>query len=762
MRIPSSAITKRATNFTTGNRSDAITVATWVSLVVLVVFFLSREVIKFTVVRKFAIDDLFILAATIFAAGLTVTALRLASDGLGVDSGSLTVRRAYVLMKAYYASNFLYIASLGFAKLSLVVFFYKIHQVQRTQRRVVLGFGIFILAWTVASLVAIAFQCGLPQPWEMFSLHCYDLGSFWVVFCIIDMTTDVSLVMLSVNLVYYLKVKSSRKVAVVACFAPRILVIGASLTRLVYLYPITPHTNPSFNLWLPVICTQVQVSLSIVTACIPYMRPFFYSSDAQVPGDVGSRRHMMAADASYTHFSSNDYARGHKRGQGLSHDSTPNSWECGRTPDVSPRIPSPAPLSPLLPPRVTTPASTVASNSRSPSERGLRLQIPTTNNATLHRTTFISPQTASSHALSPDCMSPVQPFLPNTTHFTSIPLTPRTPTPPLPCHTPPNGAAFSGDESNPEPPVRNSLKRFSLFPPHQAQRYSLVPQSQAQPPTSAPNDVSQNPRSNSRSPAGATSMSRITPHVGASETHTTSPATPAPHTNPLVPAPILIPTTMRKSPPRANNPTVSFATIVHEDPLRSKFPPATALTTSAPVPAPIITAPLAPVLESPPRTSHQALSTPPRPMSSAQRRRMRSDSSPTVHTPPPSRPPTGPLPQPPTSSPSRPRARSSPYRYPSTQPSPPVVSPTSPTRQRNRRILTPGNSMRDFNMSPISPVSPPTPMQFWREDAFGNGAGRTTVPSVLWEEQDLQTRENPRMMVSPMKSPRIVLQRFER
>lgn len=65
MRIPSSALTTRAANVTTENRSDAVTVTTCVTLVILSIFFISREAIKFVVVRKFAIDDLFILAATV-------------------------------------------------------------------------------------------------------------------------------------------------------------------------------------------------------------------------------------------------------------------------------------------------------------------------------------------------------------------------------------------------------------------------------------------------------------------------------------------------------------------------------------------------------------------------------------------------------------------------------------------------------------------------------------------------------------------------
>lgn len=108
----------------------------------------------------------------IFGVALSILTLTLAAEGLGV-LGPLTVRRANILMKGYYASDFLYILSLCFAKLSLVAYFYNI-VVQRAQRRVVLGIGIFILVWTSASLIAIAFQCKLPSPWAKMTLNCYN------------------------------------------------------------------------------------------------------------------------------------------------------------------------------------------------------------------------------------------------------------------------------------------------------------------------------------------------------------------------------------------------------------------------------------------------------------------------------------------------------------------------------------------------------------------------------------------------------------
>lgn len=96
----------------------------------------------------------------------------LTSKGFGVLD-FLTVERANTIMKGYYASELLYISSLCFSKLSVFVLFYNV-VVLRTHRFFILGFGICIFTWSVASVSAAAFQCELPRPWEMMTLRCFN------------------------------------------------------------------------------------------------------------------------------------------------------------------------------------------------------------------------------------------------------------------------------------------------------------------------------------------------------------------------------------------------------------------------------------------------------------------------------------------------------------------------------------------------------------------------------------------------------------
>jgi hypothetical protein len=103
-------------------------------------------------------------------------AITLSFEGLGTTN-PLTLEQADFLMKGYYASEILYVAAIGFAKLSLLVLFYNVVIMQRIIRRVVIAFGILVIAWTIASVVAIALQCEFPRPWEIVSLRCSNAVS---------------------------------------------------------------------------------------------------------------------------------------------------------------------------------------------------------------------------------------------------------------------------------------------------------------------------------------------------------------------------------------------------------------------------------------------------------------------------------------------------------------------------------------------------------------------------------------------------------
>jgi hypothetical protein len=264
--------------------------------------------------------------------------------------------------------------------------------------------------------------------------------------------------MLSVTLVIYLQLRLSRKVAFVACFAPRILVLSVALVRLVGLYPLKPHDIPQYRLWIPAITTQVQVCLSICTACIPYMVPFFKSLYGNLVASKGTRSRNQNIDEE-SGCSSSPWFR--RRRQVISLDPRDQrefkSIPYEHVAQASPYIPTSKPLSPLTPPRPKTPST------RQTSVRGLNIYIPCRDPQKQPSLELMGPLTASSCALSPTCASP-QPLLAKS----YIPSR-KAPTPPPKIYSPLPPTAPS---RIPTPP---HAQRFTLFPAQPSPSRSAQP-----------------------------------------------------------------------------------------------------------------------------------------------------------------------------------------------------------------------------------------------------------------------------------------------
>ena len=65
-----------------------------------------------------------------------------------------------------------------------------------------------------------------------------------------------------------------RKVVITCCFATRLTIIIAVIAQLVYFNSAISSKDVTYQLWSEIVCTQVTQSLGIITACVPYLRPF--------------------------------------------------------------------------------------------------------------------------------------------------------------------------------------------------------------------------------------------------------------------------------------------------------------------------------------------------------------------------------------------------------------------------------------------------------------------------------------------------------
>ena len=78
-----------------------------------------------------------------------------------------------LLRQAEYTSEFFYIISICLARTAVLQF---LATVARSNTLIALTKGVvgFNLIWAITAVIAIAFQCRLPRPWEVSSGRCFN------------------------------------------------------------------------------------------------------------------------------------------------------------------------------------------------------------------------------------------------------------------------------------------------------------------------------------------------------------------------------------------------------------------------------------------------------------------------------------------------------------------------------------------------------------------------------------------------------------
>jgi hypothetical protein len=279
-----------------------------------------------------------------------------------------------------------------------------------------------------------------------------------MVYCIIDMSTEVAIVMLSVSMVINKGLSNSFKMAVVACFSPRALVAAASVIRLIWLDSLTSHghldSRPNNGLWVPAILSQVHVCLSVCTACVPYMVFIkrLYDSPTTTTTPVFRAKEIHPPKTSPL------WSRRQRKSKILKswNSNAVASLRYERVPHRSPQIPTPSPLSPLTSPRFGLRTSTA--RNASASRHGLCISIPERSKSLPRSSDVASPRTASSFALSPSCT----PLL----SMHSLASAQNQPTPPPKMHSPrpPTASSCYSSGGLSPPSSARPARLLSLFP----------------------------------------------------------------------------------------------------------------------------------------------------------------------------------------------------------------------------------------------------------------------------------------------------------
>ncbi|RDK38365.1 hypothetical protein M752DRAFT_257202 [Aspergillus phoenicis ATCC 13157] len=294
---------------------DEIAIATIYLMVIMILAVLIRLAFRLHMLRSLEWDDGTISLALIFAVAQCAVILVGTEHGLGKRKLSLNDTEVQILEKVLYSSNILYVLALNLAKISVLLLLNRL-AVNRWHKKILFWTSVLVGIWTVPVFFTLAFQCGVPEPWDASNGHCIDIFAFWAGISPIDIITELVICILPIYIVKPVQVIFGKKVTVVVAFFIRILhstnmrlasVVITTIIRLIFMRYSKPYPSTDMNdaAFATTITTECVLCVSIMTACIPCLKPFLDAFDS---GMLNVSLHKRIGGGSNSNSYGNTYA----------------------------------------------------------------------------------------------------------------------------------------------------------------------------------------------------------------------------------------------------------------------------------------------------------------------------------------------------------------------------------------------------------------------------------------------------------------------
>jgi len=327
-------VERRQPVVTPDDHGPLVAVATWFLMVALVLSVMIRVAIRFFITRALGKEDATCVIAALLGVGQSIAVSMAVQHGVGKRERLLSTTQLDDVQRADYAADLLYILVLALAKISVLQLLRRL-AVIKLHQRIANGTMVVVMAWTIPSWFALAFRCGIPNPWDSKSGHCMDIFAFWAAIAPVDILTEIVIVSLPALMMRPAQVAISKKMVVIVAFIFRIFVIIPTIVRLPFLHTAYQSSDYNFASVDSVIITQCVMSLSVISACVPCLKPFLDGFDSGMMGvSLRRRKDGRSGGNSYGNtyemgnFSTaersrnRDHDRDDPRGKGMGHNTT--------------------------------------------------------------------------------------------------------------------------------------------------------------------------------------------------------------------------------------------------------------------------------------------------------------------------------------------------------------------------------------------------------------------------------------------------------
>ncbi|KAF4630594.1 hypothetical protein G7Y89_g7542 [Cudoniella acicularis] len=292
------------------HKGPLINLASWLTLVPMVFFVMTKVWTKWNMTKAFQLDDGYMAFGTLIAIAGTVNTDVAVNAGLGQHQSQLTSSQFHTFQITAYLSQICYVITLSFAKMACAQFLITLTRTKNRQN-IVTGILGLIGAWLVVSLFCVALQCEYPNTWDTANGKCFNASKFWIANAVVDLTTQTLLAFVPVYLLWNLKMDKKRKRVAMLSFSPNITTAPLTILRLIYILQPATKTDLPFSTFTAAMIMEIHTKYSIIASCIPFLRPLVEAlAVGLVTTDV-----FMPEDGDYAMGSSNNLRTQHKKPQ---------------------------------------------------------------------------------------------------------------------------------------------------------------------------------------------------------------------------------------------------------------------------------------------------------------------------------------------------------------------------------------------------------------------------------------------------------------
>ncbi|KAL8769113.1 MAG: hypothetical protein Q9203_005528 [Teloschistes exilis] len=249
--------------------------STAVTLTFAIVFVILRLVVKLTKTHSPGWDDWFSVLALVMAIGRLATNVILVNrDGIGRDFYNIRKSRFAEVGTLLPAGDIIYIFGVMFAKLSLLILYYRIFGIDRKFRYVCLFVVIIVVGYGTSCGLAKIFICSpVKAGWDKTykgPKHCADHIKIDFVLGWFSIFTDFAIFLMPPPMLWKLHLPRYKKLGLSIVFMFGAFACAMSIARQAFLY--AGHDTKDSIIWNLIVFT-LELNVGIICGCLPVIQP---------------------------------------------------------------------------------------------------------------------------------------------------------------------------------------------------------------------------------------------------------------------------------------------------------------------------------------------------------------------------------------------------------------------------------------------------------------------------------------------------------